>query len=186
MKKAEPKKAPNERRLATFTTELLVELTQEELISKGKMLAQCEIDLRNEEQHAEAVKKDLKMREGLLLVKRSTIAGVVRSGKEPRPVLVEAWARYREGVYEEVRQDTGEVLQQTRRRLMESERQVPLPLNPADKSIGDLRKEAEELFKAKAEVEPKPVDPKPKTIGKKGRADHQTTEPADDGPPAAA
>ncbi len=145
-KKSETKKkVPSERRLSVFTTELPVVLTAAEQIDFGKRLAQLEIDLRNEDEHADAVKKDLQQRKGLLLVKRSSLAGIVRSGKEPRPVMVEAWARYKEGVYEEVRTDTGEVLQQTRRRLMEEERQVPLPLSPVDKSIADLKRQAADL-----------------------------------------
>lgn len=140
------KKNKNERRLHVITVELPVKLTQEEMMAKAQQLAQCEIDIQHEKDHADAVKKDLKTREGLLLVKRSTIAGHVRSGEEPRPVQVEAWARFKEGVYEEVRMDTGEVLRQTRRRLMERELQDELPLPPPEKTITELKKEAKELL----------------------------------------
>ncbi len=189
----EKKKAPKEKKLREFTTELPVKLTPEEFIATSKALAQSEIDIRNEEEHAEAVKKDLKTREGLLLVRRSRLAGMVRSGEEQRPVLVEGWARFAEGVYEEIRTDTGEVLEQSRRRLSESERQVPLPfaarpegggvtveVKANGQSLGVSHHEtAENLFKPG----PNAVDKLAAAVGatRKGRADHVAGD--DDGGP---
>lgn len=146
-----------EKRVGEVVEELPVRLTPEEFESRARELAQCEIELRDEQEHADTVKKGLKEREGVILVKRSRLSGVVRTGKEPRPVRVERWIRYDEGIYEEVRLDTGEILPGSRRQLSPSERQVDLPLlerpsadQPLTANIGDRLEKPLTLTEAKA------------------------------------
>lgn len=116
----------DEKRVNEFAKELPVELTNDELLERGQQLAQVEQRIRDEETHADAVKRDLKARMGNLLVDRARLADIVRRKQEPRPVQCEGWVRFHEGVYEEVRLDTGEIVAGSRRRLSDEEKQDSL------------------------------------------------------------
>lgn len=118
-----PKKYPKPRVMHDFTQELPVKLTDVELLERGNDLAMIDSLIRDEDAHAEAVKKDLKTRLANLEARRANLARVVRDKSEPRPIRCEGIARFDEGIYEAIRTDSGEVVPGTRRRLNELELQ---------------------------------------------------------------
>ncbi len=129
-KKTEKKKLPDDKMLGVGTELLAVDLTTEELLDRGQRLAQQHQLLREHEDHAEQVKKNLKSQEAAIVAERSRLSGIVQQKKEPRDVMVERWARYDDGVVEDVRMDTGEVFRS--RRMEQHERQATLPLPKVD------------------------------------------------------
>ncbi len=113
---------------AEFEQPLPVKLTQEELLSRGGLLAQLHADFAQHTVHAESVKKDLKAKETALEAETSRVAGIVRTGYEPRSVTVQRWFDYQRNVKFDMRVDTGEVFNE--RALTPEDRQgvlVPLP-----------------------------------------------------------
>jgi hypothetical protein len=109
-----------------FEQQLPVKLTQEELLKRGAQLAQLHADAAQHAVHADSVKRDLKAKETALEAEGSRLAGVVRTGYEPRPVVVQRWHDYKRNVSYDMRTDTGEIFGE--RALSPDERQgVLLP-----------------------------------------------------------
>lgn len=71
---------------------------------------------------AAARKEELKT----LKKESSQLSFIVRTGAEPRDVVVDCWANYDDGRYEETRQDTGELV--VERDLKPEERQTSMTL----------------------------------------------------------
>lgn len=88
---------------------LQVRLSDAELLDWGQRLAQVEVDLREHQLRAKAVRKELKEEEAKLKAIRSSLAGVVRSKEEARPVEIQSYLSAR-GQVEDIRTDTGEVV----------------------------------------------------------------------------
>lgn len=123
---------------AEFEQSLPVKLTQEELLKRGGQLAQLHSDFAQHTMHADSVKKELKAKETALEAEASRVAGIVRTGYEPRPVVVQRWHDYQRNVAYDLRVDTGEVFNE--RALSPEERQGVLI--PFDEKGGKKRPEA--------------------------------------------
>lgn len=119
-----------------FEQQLPVKLTQDELLKRGSQLAQLHSDYAQQQVHADSVKKDLKAKETAL--EASRVAGIVRTGFEPRPVVVQRWHDYRRNVAYDIRVDTGETFGE--RALTPEERQGTLI--PFDEKSSKKRPEA--------------------------------------------
>lgn len=110
--------------IRTTSRRLPVQLDETERLEFADRLAHCEAELSEFNADAESQKKQLKAREAEILARRSTLANIVESRKEPRDVEVQAVANYSKGVMEEWRMDTGELI--STRRLDDAERQEEL------------------------------------------------------------
>lgn len=136
------KKAPTEKKISEHIEQLPVKLTDTELLDRGQKLAKIQSDLAEHYANEESIKKQLKSKEAALEAERSKLAGAIRSKAEPRDVRVEEWARFKSGVIEHIRMDTGEVI--FSRDLMPSERQTTLPLKGEGREATPEEKKAAE------------------------------------------
>lgn len=116
----------SDKQIGDHIEDMPVKVTEDESAKYGRRLAQIEQEMTEHHVREDDLKKQLKATETRLEAERVQIAGIVRSGFEPRPVRVEHWARFEDGLYEEVRHDTGEVLSGRVRPLTERERQDDL------------------------------------------------------------
>lgn len=126
---AKTNEAPkHEKTTRHFTSLLGVKLTKDELLTRGKQLADIENRIAEEALRAEGVKRDLKAKEASLTAERSRLAGIVSNASENREIDCSGIADFERGVYFEIRMDTGEVLPNSQRRLTDDERQAALKL----------------------------------------------------------
>lgn len=116
--------ADDAKKHSEFEQQLPVKLTQDELLKRGAQLAQLHADFAQHQMHADSVKKDLKAKETALEAEGSRLAGIVRTGFEPRPVVVQRWHDFRRNVSYDLRIDTGETFGE--RALTGDERQGTL------------------------------------------------------------
>lgn len=126
--KAKAPKKPDTKIIEEHTERLFVPLTPEEYDQRAQQLAQVQYDLQEHYAEEDAQKKALKAKESKLEERRAELSASVRMRKELRDVTVHGVAFYSEGVYREVRMDSGEVVNE--RRLRAEERQDALPLKP--------------------------------------------------------
>lgn len=124
--------AEERKKHSEFEQQLPVKLTQEELLERGSLLAQLHADFAQHTVHAESIKKDLKAKETALEAEASRVAGIVRTGFEPRSVTVQRWFDYHRNVKFDLRVDTGEVFNE--RALTPEDRQGVLVLLPEQKN----------------------------------------------------
>lgn len=120
--------AEDRKKHSEFEQQLPVKLTQEEMLSRGALLAQLHADFAQHTMRAESIKKELKAKETALEAEASRVAGIVRTGFEPRSVTVQRWFDYHRNVKFDMRADTGEVFNE--RALTPEDRQgvlVPMP-----------------------------------------------------------
>lgn len=114
-----------DRELKGETTELLpVKLTDPELIDRGSHLAKVEDDLGALDRREADAKAEFKAQRSKLEGVRHALAGVVRDRQEMRPVILEMFADYEQGVVEYIRTDLGEIVRD--RPMGEAERQQGL------------------------------------------------------------
>jgi hypothetical protein len=109
------------KRLASHKEMLPVKLTDSEHLDRAKKWAKACEELALQLAEADEVKKELKAKEAHLEEVQRRLQHVVGAGAEPREVLVEAWADFATNKFEEVRTDTGQVI--NRRALEAHERQ---------------------------------------------------------------
>jgi hypothetical protein len=93
---------------------LPVKLTDSEHLDRAKKWAKACEELALHVAEADEVKKALKAKEALLDEVQRRLMHVVGAGAEPREVLVEAWADFATNKFEEVRSDTGDVINRVR------------------------------------------------------------------------
>ncbi len=126
MKKArEPKETRDAEIVGRPVMLLPVELTEDELLDRGRRLAECEERARTHEAHAESVKRELKSKEAEITSERSRLAGIVRSRKEPRDVECVATRDFVAGKFFIRRTDTGEVVESRSLALHELQPELP-------------------------------------------------------------
>lgn len=118
--------------IRTTTERLPVQLTEVERLEFADRLAHCEAELAEHDAEAESQKRQLKAHEAEILARRSLLANIVESRKEPRDVEVQTVANYSKNVMEKWRMDTGELI--ATRRLDDSERQAELLPPPPGES----------------------------------------------------
>jgi hypothetical protein len=137
------------RKMITEKTMLVpVAITEAEFVKRAAELAQIDPDLGALENRKKAVMKELEARKAELISTRSRLSQVVKSRTEPREVTVQGWANFKDGVYEEIRLDTGKVIEGSTRPLNPEERQENLALDeddePAAHLTPDQKKKVEE------------------------------------------
>jgi|WetSurMetagenome_2_1015567.scaffolds.fasta_scaffold27452_6 hypothetical protein len=112
--------------IATYTKNLPVKLTQEELLQKSAELAGTVQDYATEESRQVDIKAQLKAKLTELDAKRTQLAIVVARREEYRDVRCEVVADPAALTAVIVRTDTGEIVE--KRALTDKERQDTLPL----------------------------------------------------------
>jgi hypothetical protein len=100
---------------------LPVKLNNPDLLERAKSIGQVHDKLQQHLLHAAEVRTQLKKEEGELSMEVDRLAFILRTGEEPRPVEVEAWADFEKGLLLEIRKDTGAVIH--KRRLNDEDRQ---------------------------------------------------------------
>lgn len=122
--KAKPQAAPDDK-TETFTQSLKVQLTPAEVADRADRAAQmiAERDAKEEEQKAAA--KHAKSVIESLDAEIRRLSNEVRTRSTYSPVECQREWRYGDGIFREVRNDTGEEL--INRRLTDAERQLNLP-----------------------------------------------------------
>lgn len=140
-----------EKLIGEHPEDLPVVITIEERADRSLRLAQIEEELSEHYAREEEMKKSFKANETRLEAERKVLAGIVRSGKELRPVVVEHWADFKAGIREDIRSDSGEVLAGRSRPLTDGERQGSL-ISPRDGALLSpqaAKEEAEKLVDKK-------------------------------------
>lgn len=120
------KKSSADKLIGDHVEDVPCRITDAEKMKFGERLAQIEQELAEHSTREDELKRQLKATETRLEAERMQISGIVRSGMEPRPVRIEHWALFDSGIYQESREDTGEVLSGRVRPLSDRERQEPL------------------------------------------------------------
>ena len=110
--------------LQVTTRHLSVTLTEADILTHSRLLAATVREVAQEEAAQKEQKDNMKAKLSMLLAKITYESGLVHSGKEYREVEVEV--RMGNGVAEEVRTDTGEII--LTRPLTDQERQQRLDL----------------------------------------------------------
>lgn len=108
--------------VAIQARELPVKLTDREKLDMGQRLAHLHGELAQHTKHEDDVKASLKATRNSIEAQIGKLATVVRAGEEYRPVDVKVQHDYEKAVYQEIRQDTGDVIAE--RPLHDHERQV--------------------------------------------------------------
>jgi hypothetical protein len=111
--------------IGKHTEDLSCDLTQSEVLERGRRMAQVDGEIDAHTSHEINVKADLKATRARLEAERSKLSACVRSGTEARPVEVEHLADFEAGVVKEIRIDTGKLIRS--RVLLSTERQLALP-----------------------------------------------------------
>lgn len=115
--------------------QLACKLQDVALLEYGERLAIANANIAAEKDRAKAIKAELKSAETALDAERSRLAGIVRAKAEIRDVTVAYVRDYSADEYQEVREDTREVI--FRRPLEQTEKQMSLlDVNEAAGSIG--------------------------------------------------
>lgn len=109
--------------ITTRTDQLPVDLTDDEVFDRGRMLAQLNGQLVDHNGHAKKVKQELTQEKTSLETEIVLLAKTVRERKELRPVEVQVKQVNAHEVHE-FRTDTGEIL--IKRAITDHERQVEL------------------------------------------------------------
>jgi DNA segregation ATPase FtsK/SpoIIIE-like protein len=120
-----PKKQDD--RVEKFVQPLKVDLTEKELIEKGAQMAQAQDEAEKQTAEAKNIASQYKSKIDALKLQISTLAGLVRSKSEFRPVDCERRFVFERGVVEEVRMDTKAVVNV--RQMTFQEKQPDLPLD---------------------------------------------------------
>ncbi len=125
------------RKLTIRTSLLSCKLSDEELLKYGNDLGVVVQDIKTEEDRQTSLKQDLKARLTSLEADRAVLASKITRKEEFRAVEVQPAINFKEGVYREIRIDTGELLFE--RPVTEDERQEYLKLDdkPAKKKTGE-------------------------------------------------
>lgn len=108
-----------------FTKQLRCTLTQDERLQRADELAKAHQEVEAEELRQKEIKSQLKAELEAKQATRSSVAHIVASGAEYRPVDVEQVYDYLVCRVYATRLDTGERIED--RRMTEDERQMPLP-----------------------------------------------------------
>jgi hypothetical protein len=108
----------------TETRELLCELTQAELLSRGSAMAEAELRIEQLKLKRGEVSDAIKVQRAV----RRKLAGVIDAGKELRDVRCVWIAHFTRNCFELVRQDTGEVVDT--RAMTAEERQEDMDFEP--------------------------------------------------------
>ncbi len=109
------------KRLGTHLEELPVKLADGELLERAKRVGDVHQELQHHIAEADGVKRNLKHKEAELTSVVDGLLEVLRTGHEPREVKVEAWADYKRERFQEIRTDTGAIINE--RALRPEERQ---------------------------------------------------------------
>jgi hypothetical protein len=111
---------------------LSCELSQEELLEAGSQLASTIQDIAAEEDEQASVKSEMKARLTELEAKRTQLAIKVQRKQEWRTIEVQRELDFEEGMYREIRTDTGDVIFE--REITDEERQEKLIIEDVDPS----------------------------------------------------
>jgi hypothetical protein len=103
-------------------------LTDEELLKKGSDLATAVQDIATEEGRQVDLKASMKARLAEIEARRTQLAIAVSRKEEHRDVEVDIWHDYQRAVVQEIRRDTGEIM--NTRVMSDAERQQHLPMEP--------------------------------------------------------
>jgi hypothetical protein len=125
-------KSTGSKMLSEHVEALPVSLTQEELLSRATSLVRLRDEERTAEAEFEKHKTAHKERVASIAEVREQLEQAIRERREPRPVRVIATAHYDIGRLREVRDDTGELLNE--RPLTPDEMQEELPLHAGEAS----------------------------------------------------
>lgn len=117
------------RLLSEHMEPLPVTLTPEEFAARATSLVRLRDDERKVELEFEGHKQAHKQAMARISEERERLEQAIRDKREPRPVKVQAWAHYDSGQLREVREDTGELLNE--RPLLAAELQEELELDGA-------------------------------------------------------
>lgn len=153
------RQSDNLRLLPLTSKQLPCKLTNEELRKYGEELANTIDEVSNEEARQESVKKEMKSTLTGLQSKLTILSSKIRRGEEYRDVQVQPEMDFKQGVYREVRTDTGAII--TERPLTDDERQEALPFG-----------------KATEEDKPETKPPKAKKASKKEAGEATFDQPA--------
>lgn len=108
--------------IETKMHDLFVKLTPEEQVARGKALAQTLNDIASEQSRQDSLKATMKSEMARLEAERDRLSLVVGRGEELRPVEVDEIRNLFKGVFQRIRKDNGEVIQE--RTLTPEERQA--------------------------------------------------------------
>lgn len=143
------------KKLNEKTLQLPVTISDQEFVQRAGELAQVDFDLAAHKNHEDEVKKQLAARKAELVSRRTVLSTIVKTRSESRVVHVEGWAYFGEGLYKEVRTDTGQVIPGSVRPLQADERQERLALDaegrPAAHLTPEQKRKVDEKLKAKEE-----------------------------------
>lgn len=109
------------RRLAEHLEFLPVKLNEAELLERAKKIGRVHNELEQHKLQSDDVKKKIREKEQELEQERQLLAHILFTGAEPRKTTVEAWANFAANRFEEIRTDTGELI--NRRPLRPDEKQ---------------------------------------------------------------
>lgn len=115
----------------TFTEQLDVRLTEEELLERGQRLAQLDSELKQHDEHAKNVRDELKANETRLRAERTRLSNVVRNKKEPRTVECQDEAMYKRGLAVVIRLDDYTVVRERELHSTEVQESLDLEVDPA-------------------------------------------------------
>lgn len=110
----------------TEVRELPVSLTADELADRAQQLADCHAQLTEHQEHAKVVKKELSRQQSEITVRRAVLSGVVKRREETRSVRVLVQTDMTARRYQEVREDTGEIIAERPLRPEEMQRTLGL------------------------------------------------------------
>lgn len=110
----------DKRKLGEHQEMLPVRLTESELMDRARKMGRVHNELEAHQAKAALVRQKLKVESEELEEERGRLAQCLVMGTEPRATKVEAWANYVANRFEEIRSDTGEVINKR-------------PLKPEDK-----------------------------------------------------
>lgn len=109
------------KKLAQHNQMLPVKLSKEELLERAQKVGKVHEELGEHRMKADAMKKGLREKEAALESEQGRLSHILLVSAEPRPVLVQAWADFERNTFEEIRDDTKEVI--FKRKLEMHERQ---------------------------------------------------------------
>lgn len=110
-----------------------VSITEADYLKFSAALAQIDPDLTALEAKRQASMKEMAARKAELVSTRTRLSQIVRTRTEPREVTVEGWAFFKEGLYKELRTDTGQTIEGSVRPLNPEERQERLGIDDEGK-----------------------------------------------------
>lgn len=117
-------KKADRKRLGQHEEMLPVVLSDKELLAMGRRIGELHQEMALLASAFDLQKMTHKEKVAVLEEEKNLLVQALLTGKEPRPVAVEAWAEFTDGLFRAIRSDTKEVIQQ--RPLRPSERQGEL------------------------------------------------------------